>query len=175
MDALVSHLIEHGHKRIGLIAGQPGFATTLERIQGFKAAMSAHGIPITAELISAGNKTVAAAATAVADLLRLPEPPSALATGNNLATIGAMQAIRKAGLRVPEDIALVAFDDFEWADCFEPRLTAIAQPVQELGRRAAALLVQRIQNLEEPRQTIRLKPTLIVRNSCGCRSGAGHV
>jgi LacI family transcriptional regulator len=69
---------------------------------------------------------------------------------------------------VPRDIALVAFDDFEWADCFEPRLTAVAQPVQELGRRAASLLVERIRNPGERRQTIRLKPTVIIRDSCGC-------
>ena len=75
-------------------------------------------------------------------------------------------------MRVPHDIALVASDDFEWADCFEPRLTAIAQPVQELGKRAASLLIRRIKNAEEKRQTIRLRPTLVVRSSCGCPPGA---
>ena len=71
-------------------------------------------------------------------------PPTALVTGNNLATIGVMRAIRERGLRVPEDISLVGFDDFEWADCFEPRLTLVAQPCAEIGRQAAALLVERI-------------------------------
>jgi LacI family transcriptional regulator len=172
MELLTSHLIAHGHRRVGLVAGQPGFATTLERIEGFKAAVKEHGLSWDSDLIRAGNKTVSAAAVSTSELLGLREPPTGLVTGNNLATIGAMQAIRKAGLRVPQDIALVAFDDFEWADCFEPRLTAIAQPVQELGRRAASLLVQRIRNGEEKRQAIRLKPTLIVRDSCGCPPGA---
>jgi LacI family transcriptional regulator len=119
-------------------------------------------------LIRAGNATVAAAGVATGELLSLSEPPTAIATGNNLATIGTMQAIRKAGLRVPKDLALVAFDDFEWADCFEPRLTAIAQPVQELGKRAASVLVERIRNPGAKRQTMRLRPSLVIRDSCGC-------
>jgi LacI family transcriptional regulator len=168
MQHLAEHLIGHGHQRIGFVGGQPHFATTLERIDGFKAALRAHGLRFDPRLVRAGNRNVAAAAAATAELLALSEPPTALATGNNLATIGAMQAIRKAGMRVPRDIALVAFDDFEWADCFEPRLTAVAQPVQELGKRAAWLLVERIRKPNDRRHTIRLKPTVIIRDSCGC-------
>ena len=168
MESLTAHLIGHGHRRIGLIAGQPGFATTLERIDGFKTALKKHALPIDEDLICAGNPTVAAAAEAASALLWRRDRPTALATGNNLATIGAMQAIRRAGLRVPQDVALVAFDDFEWADCFSPRLTAIAQPVEELGRRAAALLVARVRGGGEKRQTIRLKSELKLRESCGC-------
>lgn len=170
MELLVAHLIGHGHRRIGFIGGQPDFATTLERIEGYKAALQAHGLRPDPHLIRAGNRTVAAAALATGELLALRQAPTALATGNNLATIGAMQAIRRAGLRVPKDLALVAFDDFEWADCFEPRLTAIAQPVQELGKRAASVLVERIKNPGDKRHTTRLKPTLIIRDSCGCAS-----
>ena len=174
METLVSHLLQHGHKRIGLIAGQPGFATTIERTQGFEAAMERHGVTVDPDLIRAGNRTVAAAAASTADLLQRAKPPTALVTGNNLATIGAMQAIRKAGVKVPGDIALVAFDDFEWADYFEPRLTAIAQPVQELGKRAAAMLVQRIKDPAEKRQTVRLKTSLTIRESCGCPKDTHH-
>jgi LacI family transcriptional regulator len=168
MELLVSHLIGHGHKRIGLIAGQPGFATTLERIDGYRAALLAHGLPWDEDLLQAGNPTVGSATAATRKLLALADRPTALATGNNLATIGAMRAIREAGLRVPADLALAGFDDFEWADCFEPRLTVIAQPCQEIGRRAAALLVERIGRQDDRKRTIRLQPTLIVRNSCGC-------
>jgi LacI family transcriptional regulator len=78
-----------------------------------------------------------------------------------------MQAIRAAGLRVPEDVALVGFDDFEWADCFEPRLTVIAQPCAEIGHNAAELLRNRIRNAESPHRTIRLQAGMIVRSSCG--------
>jgi LacI family transcriptional regulator len=85
-----------------------------------------------------------------------------------------MRAVRAAGLRVPEDIALVGFDDFEWADCFEPRPTVVARPVEEIGCKAAELLVRRIstssQDGEAPKpQAVRLRPTLVVRDSYGCR------
>ena len=85
------------------------------------------------------------AAAATARILDLADAPTALLTGNNLATIGAMRALRDRGLRVPWDVSLVGIDDFEWADCFEPRLTLMAQPCAEIGRQAAALLVERIE------------------------------
>jgi LacI family transcriptional regulator len=172
MAMLVDHLVGHGHRRIGMIAGHPGFATTLERIDGFRTALRKHGLAPDPGLLPDGSASVAAADTATRRLLALPAPPTAIAAGNNLATIGAMRAIRAFGLRVPADIALVGFDDFEWADCFEPRLTVVAQPCQEIGRRAASLLVERIGSPDAARRTIRLKSTLVVRSSCGCPAEA---
>jgi LacI family transcriptional regulator len=174
MEQLVAHLVGHGHRRIGLVAGQPGFATTLERIDGFRSGLRRHGLPLDEDLVPPGNQNVAAAGAACRALLALADPPTALVTGNNLATIGAMRAIRAAGLKVPADLALVGFDDFEWADSFEPRLTVISQPCEEIGRRAAGLLVDRIAQSDAPRRTIRLKPTLVVRNSCGCVDAGPH-
>lgn len=173
MELVVGHLAEHGHRRIGFISGQPGFATTIERTEGFRAALAERGLPVDETMISTGATIDHATAAAVA-LLSRPDRPSALAVGNNMSTIGVMRAIRTVGLRVPEDIALIGFDDFEWADCFEPRLTVVAQPVAEIGRRAAELLVRRIASsgredgeIVRP-QVVRLKPALVIRNSCGC-------
>jgi LacI family transcriptional regulator len=87
---------------------------------------------------------------------------------NNMMTIGAMHALRDAGLAVPEQMALVGFDDFDWADFFVPRLTVIAQPVQALGAQAVRLLLERIESPEGIRQTLQLAPTMKIRNSCGC-------
>jgi LacI family transcriptional regulator len=84
-----------------------------------------------------------------------------------MATIGAMRAIRALGLRAPKDLSIVGFDDFEWADCFEPRLTLLAQPCEEIGRRAASLLVERIASPGGERRTIRLAAALRSRDSCG--------
>ena len=78
-----------------------------------------------------------------------------------------MQALRARGLRVPRDISVAGFDDFEWADCFEPRLTLVAQPCVEIGKHAAALLMERIAKPESARRTILLDATLIERDSCG--------
>ena len=78
-----------------------------------------------------------------------------------------MRAARVRGLRVPDHLSVVGFDDFEWADWFEPRLTVIAQPCEELGRHAARLLIDRIANMALPPRSVRLPTRLIVRDSCG--------
>ena len=98
---------------------------------------------------------------------RCADPPTALVTGNNLSTIGVMRAVHERGLAVPTDLSVVGFDDFEWADYFDPRLTLVEQPCGELGRQAAALLVERIASPGGQRRTVRLEPTLRLRASCG--------
>jgi LacI family transcriptional regulator len=167
MELLVSHLASFGHRRIGFIAGHPGFATTLERIEGYKSVLARYGLGFDSDLLVTGNATTAAATAATHALLSLARPPTALATGNNMATIGAMRAVRALNLKVPKDISIAGFDDFEWADCFEPRLTVVAQPCEEIGRQAAALLIERIASVRGPRRTIRLDGTLVLRDSCG--------
>jgi LacI family transcriptional regulator len=167
MRALIDHVVSFGHSRIGFVGGQPGFATTLERFDGFRAALIANGLELAPQYVSMGNANTASAGVSAHALLSLPSPPTALVTGNNLATIGVMRAVRELGLGVPSDLSLVGFDDFEWADYFEPRLTLIEQPRIELGRQAAALLVERIGSPEGRRRTVRLEPTLRLRRSCG--------
>jgi LacI family transcriptional regulator, galactose operon repressor len=167
MQMLVEHVIALGHRRIAYVAGQPNFLTTMERLEGYRAAMTGHGLSVDDTMIHSGNPTVAAAAEAAAKLLALTPRPSAIVAGNNLATVGVMRAVHAAGLRVPGDVALVGFDDFEWADCFEPRLTVIAQPCADIGRNAAELLRNRIRNAESPHRTVRLDAGMIVRSSCG--------
>ena len=95
-------------------------------------------------------------------------PPTALLAGNNMTSIGAMRGLKRMNLVVPRDMALVGFDDFEWADCFEPQLTVIAQPCEEIGRSAAKMLLERIKKPEREPKTVRHKTELIIRNSCGC-------
>jgi LacI family transcriptional regulator len=165
---LVSHILGHGHTRIGYVPGHPGFDTTLERLDGYRSALQAAGVPVDESLIAPPTSDRTHATQATAALLSRPDRPTALMTGNNHATIGAVRAIRQAGLRIPEDIALAGFDDFDWAGDFEPQLTVIAQPVAEIGRLAAARLVARIRSPETPSQHIRLAGRLMVRASCGC-------
>ena len=105
---------------------------------------------------------------AVLKLLAGGRPPTAIITANNKMTIGAVKALRESGRRAPEDVALAGFDDFEWADSFEPRLTLIAQPCEQLGIKAVNLLLKRIKSPDRKPQTIRLAPVLKIRNSCGC-------
>lgn len=166
--ALIAHLIGHGHQRIGMVAGAPGLSTTEERVDGYRAALAEAGLPRDDALLVDGESRSESARIATHRLLELKHPPTAIMAGNNLMTIGAMHALREASLRVPEQMALVGFDDFDWADFFLPRLSVIAQPVQELGVQAVTLLLNCIDNPEGPRQTVRLAPALRIRNSCGC-------
>lgn len=166
MQALVDHVVSLGHRHVGFVAGQPGFATTVERIAGFQAALQARGISVAPDAVVTGNTTTACATAAAHRLLSQSRPPSVIVTGNNLATIGVMRAVRERGLTVPDDLSLVGIDDFEWADFFEPRLTLVEQPCNELGRQAAALLVERIASPNGIRRSVRLEPNLRVRASC---------
>ncbi len=163
---LVDHLAGHGYKKIGFVPGHEGYDTTHERIQGFSARMHHHGLDPGVRIASPCNTTEEA--TAQVEQLLTRGQLDAIITGNNLSTIGAMKALRHLGLRVPRDIALVGIDDFEWADSFEPRLTVIAQPCQDIGRNAAALMNSRIENPTGPIRTVRLEPRLVIRESCGC-------
>ncbi|MBD8235783.1 LacI family DNA-binding transcriptional regulator [Pseudomonas fluorescens] len=167
-QALIEHLVAHGHRRIAFIAGRAGFSTTDERVAGYKAALQAAGLVFDAQLLVNGGSNTEPARQATVQLLRLAAPPTAIMAGNNLMTLGAMQALREVQIEVPGQMALVGFDDFDWADFFVPRLSLIAQPVQALGARAVDLLLQRMASPSSPPQSVRLAPTLQLRNSCGC-------
>jgi LacI family transcriptional regulator len=166
IEALVDHAASFGHRRIGFIAGHPGFATTLERDEAFHAAMAALGLEVAPDYLCGGNSTTAEAAQSARRLLSLQEPPTAIIASNNLTMIGVMRAVRERSLRVPSDLSLLGLDDFEWADYFEPRLTLMAQPCNEIGRQAADLLVKRIASPDSRPRTVRLSPALRVRESC---------
>jgi LacI family transcriptional regulator len=101
-------------------------------------------------------------------LLALPKPPTALVVANNRMTIGVMRGAREVGMKIPDDMALVAFDDFEWADLFHPRLTVIAQPTQKMGEQALQLVLSRLADPAMPPRRIVMHPTFVHRESCGC-------
>jgi LacI family transcriptional regulator len=164
---LVDHAASFGHSRIGFITGHPGFTTTMERIEAFRAAVEARGLKPLAQLVEDGSKTTDHAARSAHALLSLPEPPTAIIACNNLSMIGLMRAVRERQLHIPSDLSVLGIDDFEWADYFEPRLTLMAQPCAELGREAADLLIKRIGSPDRLPRTVRLKPALRMRESCG--------
>ncbi|HWT23337.1 MAG TPA: LacI family DNA-binding transcriptional regulator [Solirubrobacteraceae bacterium] len=165
---LVEHLAALGHRRIAMIVGAPALTTTEERVRGYRLGMERAGVRADDALIAGGGSQRDVARAATHELLDRPDPPTALVSGNNFMTIGVMRALADRGLRVPEDIALVTFDDFEWADLFAPRLTAVAQPTGELGRRAVELLLSRMADPDLPPRTVRLPTTFVHRDSCGC-------
>ena len=165
---LTGHLADHGHTRIGLVAGLDGLSTTTERREGYRDALRSRGLPVDPELEVGGASETVAARRATHRLIALDDPPTAIVAGNNSMTIGVMQALRDAGLEVPRDVAVAAFDDFAWADLFAPRLTVAAQPFDEIATTAVRLLLDRIATPDAPPTTRRLLPRLVVRESCGC-------
>ena len=165
---LVTHLAGLGHRRIALVEGLPGITTTDERLQGYERGLKAARLPFHRSLLIPGQSRGPAAYTAVTAAMKQPTPPTALVIGNNQMTIGSMRALRDAALKVPQDVAIVGFDDFEWSDLFSPRLTVIAQPVEEMARTAVSMLFERMQNPDLPVRHIRQTPTFIHRDSCGC-------
>jgi LacI family transcriptional regulator len=168
VQKLVAHLITLGHRRIAMVSGRQGLTTTEERVRGFTTQMTAAGLPMTRDSLLHGDSRASAARGVVAAAVRGPDRPTALVIGNNQMTIGAMRALRDAGLSVPGDIALVAFDDFEWSDLFSPRLTTVAQPEREMAATAVSLLLDRMSDPQLETRQIRLAPTLQHRDSCGC-------
>ncbi len=167
-SGLVTHLAGLGHRRIGLVAGLPGLSTTSERIMGYRSGLAFAGLPYDERLLVHGDSESAGGEAATAALLSLAVPPTALVTGNNAMTIGALRALRDRGLSVPGDLALCSFDDFAWADLFSPRLTAIAQPSKDIGARAVQVLLERLAEPDRPARTVRLPCAFVHRTSCGC-------
>lgn len=172
---LVEHLAQHGHRRIGLVAGIQGLSTVEERVLGYQVGLERSDIPFDRTLLgygvsqrTEGGPTREPARAAVHRMLDAENPPTALIAGNNTMTIQVLRALRERAMSVPGDIALAAFDDFEWSDVFHPRLTVIAQPTRDIGSTAVHLLLARINDPGREPRTIQLPARLVQRESCGC-------
>jgi LacI family transcriptional regulator len=157
-----------GHKRIGLVSGLKGLATSIERLEGYQAGLKEAGLPFDEGFLECGEFEIEPAYQAVLRLMQLPRPPTAIVSANNKMTLGMVRALKAINRRIPKDIAIAVFDDFEWADSFDPSLTALAQPCQEMGIRAIKLLLRRIKTPQRRPVRMFLEPELRIRHSCGC-------
>jgi LacI family transcriptional regulator len=163
----IDYLVGLGHRRIGYISGSLDTSTGQGRLAGYKSALDGAGISVGEELIRIGHFRERDAYNAAMQLLVLPDRPTALFSANNLMVIGVMKAIRDMGLRCPDDISVASFDDFPWADVFQPNLTTIAQPVLAMGEQAASLILSRIgHDAEHAPRKIVLSGRLMIRHSC---------
>lgn len=172
--AMVAHLLGHGHRRIGFLSGAPSSSTSNERLQGYQLALQRAGLAYDETLVACGHSSIQPAQLATQQLLNLPQAPSAIMASNNLMVIGAMHTLRDRHIQVPRDLALVGYDDFDWAAFFNPRLTVVRQPLEQQGSLAVQLLMQRIQNPQAPYAVHRLTPELMIRDSCGCNGASGQ-
>jgi len=165
----VNHLLKLGHKAIALINGPESFDVSVQRRKGYLKALAHAGVKAFKPWQQTGNFRQASGYEAMLQLLALPKPPRAVLVANNLMTLGALAAIHEKKLRIPDDIAVIGFDDMPWAPSLNPALTAIAQPAIELGQAAATLLLERIAMPSRPTQSIMLRTQLVIRASCGAK------
>ena len=164
---LVRHLLILGHRRIALIIESDAVSTARERLQGYRVALAAADVEESPELICRTTADRAGGHAAMQHILELDPPATAVFAVNNMTALGAMQAISERGLNVPEDIALVCFDDVEHLTVLSPFMTVMNQPTERFGALAVERLLERIDKDEGAPRTIMLPPELIVRQSCG--------
>lgn len=163
--AAVAHLIELGHRCIGFI-GLPLTRTPgKERYEGYQRALRDHPLPVSSDYVRIADAKQQGGYASTRDLLAEQPCVTALFVANNLMTLGALDAIRERGLKIPDDISIIGFDDMPWANLLQPPLTAIAQPTYELGQRAAELLLERFRQPQKPAVRLELKTNLVVRGS----------
>ena len=173
--AAIQHLLDLGHRRIGLIGGPRGRLSATRRLQGYTAAHRAAGLAVDPRLIITGDYTVEAGLNGVRRLLELSSPPTAILAANDTMAMGALRGTQAAGLRCPDDVAVVGIGDPPFMAFAAPPLTTVALPVEEAGRRAAERLLERIRGGETSSRTELLPCTLIARESSGAAAEDSRV
>lgn len=162
----VSYLIQLGRQRIGMIFDNPDISTNMERLAGYRRALTEAGIRMNDSLAQSCQYTQQSAYELVVWMLHQPEPPDALFTANNFMTLGALQAIHEARLDIPKDVAVVGFDDLDSSALLYPHVPTVKQPIHDLGKVAAQRLLARIsQKDDSPPQQIRLLTRFVINDS----------
>jgi LacI family transcriptional regulator len=165
----VTHLLRQGRRRVATITGLLNTNVGVDRRDGYLAALRQRSLPIDPDLIVESDFTEAGGYGAMQRLL--PCRPDAVFAASDMLAMGALRALREAGRRVPQDVAVVGFDDMPFAERAEPPLTTMRQPVQRTGVVAAETLIDLIDNPEAQPRRILMPTELIIRDSCGARLG----
>lgn len=165
------HLLEMGHTRIAMINAPLYISSAQKRLEGYKKALIQYGIDIDESLITSQALTVEEGYSVAKSLLRCTPRPTAVFAYSDFVAFGVMKAIREAGLRIPEDIAVAGFDDVEFSSCLEVPLTTIKSPKEKMGREATKVLLEKINSAPQrnSRKEIKLEVKLIVRQSTKAR------
>jgi len=168
-QAAVEHLINLGHRRIGHLGGRMRLTSGRERYEGYQQAMKNRNLPVSEGWVRFGDHRHESGYSRALELLDERNTPTAWFIANNMMTLGALNAIHDRGKRIPDDIAIVGFDDMPWAISLNPPLTVVAQPTLDIGYRAANMLLERIDKPDLPPRTEILETKLIIRASCGAK------
>ncbi|MFF7759910.1 LacI family DNA-binding transcriptional regulator [Streptomyces griseorubiginosus] len=163
--AATEHLLSLGHRRIGLIAGPPRLLCSRARFDGYRAALEGAGLPLDESLVVAGDFHPESGFAGCEKLLDLPEPPTAIFAASDQMALGAIEALRRRGLRVPEDMSLVGFDDLPEVRWSAPPLTTIRQPLSEMGKLAVRTILKLTRKEPPDSPRVELGTELVVRSS----------
>lgn len=166
------HLLDLGHRRIAFAGGAPTFLPTAERLQGYLSAMRVGGVDVDEGLVRSLGHTFEAGVWMADDLLGRPQPPSAVVAATDTIALGVLASAQRHGLRVPQDLSVVGYDDSAAAVSSVPALTTVRQPVAEMGRVALRTLLQLAAGQEVDSHHVQLATTLVIRESTAPPSGA---
>ena len=167
----IEHLINHGHRRIGIIAGPPGIYTAQERLKGYRRVHEDFDLPIADDLILEGDYSLESGHRLMDQLLKRPDPPSAVFVTNYEMTLGAIMALNESPIRVPDELSIIGFDNQQLARIVKPALTIVVQPIQAIGETAAALLLKRLRGDRAGFPAIHRLKTRLVMGASVKRSG----
>jgi LacI family transcriptional regulator len=165
------YLIALGHRRISFITGSLDLGCAQDRLKGYRSALRTHHIPEAPELVYEGNFFQPDGYAGACALLDLPDPPTAIFASNDVMAMGVMDAVRNRGLRVPDDISVIGFDNIPQSAMVYPPLTTVQQPLEQMGRVAAQMLISILNNVEKDTNRIELPTELIVRGSTSFPKG----
>ncbi len=165
------HLITLGHTRIAHVAGPSRIVVGRERLLGYRRAMAASGLQVRDDWVVAGDFHAEEGYRGTRSLLTRKDRPTAVFAANDLMALGVLRAAQEAGMHVPDDLAVVGFDDIPLAQMISPALTTVAQPTYRMGALAMERLLERIAGGSSGRRKIKLEPQLVIRQSCGAELG----
>jgi LacI family transcriptional regulator len=160
------YLIKLGHTRIGFITGSMDLGCAADRLDGYRSALRTHHIPEMIDLIYEGDFIQSDGYAGACALLDLPHPPTAIFASNDVMAMGVMDAVRSRGLRIPDDISIIGFDNIPQAELIHPALTTVSQPLEKMGRVATQMLLDLLQNPEKDAERLELPTELVIRESC---------
>jgi LacI family transcriptional regulator len=160
------YLVGLGHKRIGFITGSMDLGCSVERLAGYRSALRTNHVNEAPELVYEGNFIQSDGYAGASALLDLAQPPTAIFASNDVMAMGVLDAVRNHGLRIPDDVSVVGFDDIPQSALVRPALTTVNQPLEKMGRVATQMLLDKLKNPEKEADRIELPTQLIVRDSC---------
>ncbi|MHA6620593.1 LacI family DNA-binding transcriptional regulator [Pseudonocardia sp. DLS-67] len=163
----VEHLLALGHRRIAALSGRPQLACSQERVEGYRAGLGRAGIPVDERLVHFSEFCTSGGKEGARAVLDVPEPPTAIFAGSDMQAFGVYQEAAARGLRIPEDLSIVGFDDIAFSELATPPLTTVRQPLARMAAEAVRLLLDAGNGIPGPPPRVELATHLVVRGSTG--------